>query len=68
MDVRDLIERLQKFPQEDEVMILDGFNGGGLLRDINLGPVVKEISDKDEDSDGEGRKGERVVAMGYGCY
>ncbi|MBW4460545.1 MAG: hypothetical protein KME47_09930 [Nodosilinea sp. WJT8-NPBG4] len=65
-----LIERLNKIDGDFEVMILDGFNGGGYLRDINLGPCLTSIdSDNVENcADCEGRLAEIVIEMGYGCY
>lgn len=73
MKLSDLIERLQKLQRQQgdtDVMVLDGHNGGGSLRDINLGPVFKNIRPKDAEATGdcEDRVGERVVALGFGCY
>lgn len=69
MKAKELAEELLKNP-ELEVMILDGFNGGGYLRTINLGPGPRTITKKDADECGdcEGRKGERIIQIGYGCY
>ena len=54
-----------------EVMILDGFNGGGSPRAINSGPreyIIKQ-SDIDEMGDCEYKVvGERVILLGYGSY
>jgi len=53
-----------------EVMILDGFNGGGYKRTINIDPSLQEITPEEDDNCGdcEGRAGELVVHIGYGCY
>ena len=52
------------------VMILDGFNGGGVPRAINLGPSshVISASDEKETADCEHMVGHKVVVLGYGCY
>lgn len=57
-------------PQDQEIMILDGFNAGGYPRTINLGPMSHIISEEDVKStyDCEDRAGEKVVILGYGCY
>lgn len=70
MKVGQLIKALQAYDPEKEVMILDGFNGGGVPRTINLGPSLREVTqqDADEASDCEELVGETVVHMGYGCY
>lgn len=72
MNVKELIKRLSEFDQELEVMVLDGFNGGGSKRDLNLGPTLGVIDEnvwgKDFSSDCEDREGESVVVIGYGCY
>lgn len=71
MTVGQLRKRLETFPDDMEVMILDGFNGGGYPRTINFGPnnyrTITE-SDANECGDCEGRVGERIVLMGYGFY
>lgn len=53
-----------------EVMILDGNNGGGAPRTINLGPKEKVIREEhaEDAADCEDIVGHIVVAMGYGCY
>jgi len=71
MNKKQLIEHLSRFDDNVEIMILDGFNGGGNKRDINFTPSnLRTISKKDaEDSaDCEGRVGENVLILGYGCY
>lgn len=67
MTVGELIERLGKFSPNKRVMILDGFNGGGEPRTINLGPTLETVEDNG-DYDCEGLNGEKIVVMGYGCY
>lgn len=71
MTVKDLIEHLNKFPKNTEVMILDGFNGQGNKRDINFTPSnLRRITKQDDENCGdcEGRLGENVIILGYGCY
>lgn len=70
MNVSELIEQLKKFDGDMEVMILDGFNGGGCPREINLGPSTSKITlwNAGESADCEGRAGEKIVRLGYGCY
>ena len=70
MTIQKLIERLNQFPSDMEVKILDGFNGGGVPRTINLGPYTQTItSDDAKDAiDCEDLEGEEVVIIGYGCY
>ena len=71
MLVKELIARLQKLDQDKEVMILDGFNGGGHPRTINLGPGEHDIeaADIENASDCEDFKvGDVVIRMGYGFY
>jgi hypothetical protein len=70
MTVADLIERLRKVRQDAEIMILDGFNGGGEPREINLGPttVVITRSNANAAADCEELVGQKVIILGYGCY
>ena len=70
MTVKQLIDRLSKYPIDSEIMVLDGFNGGGELREINLGPFHQTITKKnaDDGADCEGKVGKKVVVIGYGCY
>lgn len=71
MKVRDLIERLQRVDPDFEVMILDGANGGGVPRAINLGPTERTVTPDDLDAtdDVDGIElGAAVVVLGYGCY
>jgi len=73
MKISELIRKLEAIQATEgdlEVMILDGFNGGGVPRDINLGPSLRLISEYDahETGDCENRVGEHIVRIGYGCY
>ena len=70
MKIKDLIKQLEQFEGNTEIMILDGFNAGGYPRIINVTPMVCDISEDDADmcADCEGRVGEQIVVMGYGCY
>ncbi len=70
MKKSELIKRLEKIKGDPDVMILDGFNGGGHPREINLGPYRSTITGLDDQTtaDCEGRRGERIVVIGYGCY
>lgn len=69
MKAQELADILLKDPTL-EVMILDGFNGGGEPRDINLGPTEQVITqdNADEGADCEGKVGQKVLIIGYGCY
>lgn len=71
MNVDQLIKHLSRFNKNTEVMILDGFNGGGNKRNINLTPPDLEIISKDDEEtsgDCADRVGEKVIILGYGCY
>lgn len=70
MTVQELMKRLEAFHPSMQVMVLEGFNGGGILRDINSGPKLRTIDqiDANETADCEDRVGENVVAIGYGSY
>lgn len=72
MKISELISYLknqEKLLGDIEVMILDGFNGGGYPREINL---IREhkitLEDCDESADCEGKFLDDVVLLGYGCY
>lgn len=70
MTVKELIEALQGYNENREVMIIDGFNGKGVPRTINYGPsplVIQHI-DADDTADCECRVGESVLVIGFGCY
>jgi hypothetical protein len=70
MTVTELIQELMDVPLNTEVMILDGFNGGGEPREINLGPSLRKITKKNaqESADCENKVGNTVLVIGYGCY
>jgi len=70
MTVAQLISRLQAYDPNSQVMIRDGFNGGGEPREINLGPTTQKITqaNADDGADCECIVGQIVVVMGYGCY
>lgn len=69
MTKAQLIKRLADYPDDALVMILDGFNGGGRPREINLVALrVVEDADAAETADCEDLVDEMVVALGYGCY
>ena len=70
MTKAQLIAELAPFSDDTEVMILDGFNGGGEPREINLGPMKQKITKKNakEGADCEGKVGNTVAIMGYGFY
>jgi hypothetical protein len=70
MTIAELREQLAEFPDDMEIMILDGFNGGGVPREINIRPWTQVITEQEaaDTDDCEGRVGETVVAMGYGSY
>jgi hypothetical protein len=66
----ELIKKLQAFPPNAQVMILDGFNGAGAPREINLGPSMDQVTEVDalESADCEGLEGQFIITLGYGCY
>lgn len=71
MTISALIERLSKVDPDAQIMILDGFNGGGVPREINLGPMdhVVTAKDVDETCDCEGLgEGTRVFVLGFGNH
>lgn len=73
MKASELIEklkRMQALQGDPEVMVLDGFNGGGHPRALNLGPTLRCITQEnaDESGDCEDRVGLRVVVIGFGSY
>lgn len=70
MTVGQLIKRLLAHDLNQEVMILDSFNGAGMPREINLGPAEQGITqvDADDCADCEDKVGQVVVVLGFGCY
>lgn len=69
MKIKDLIKILNTYNQDDTVMILDGWNGGGTPREINL-DTTQEINNQDakDCADCENLVGRTVVVLGFGCY
>lgn len=67
MNVAELITRLQKFDQSTEIAILDGFNGGGSPRTVNLGPYLSKTCGLDLD-DIETPEGCDIIILGFGSY
>lgn len=70
MTIAELIERLAALPPDQSVMILDGFNGDGIPREINFGPTERQLTEPNASQafDCEGRAGEKVIVLGFGCY
>lgn len=70
MTVKELIKILQLKNQDMEVMILDGNNGGGVPRSLNLGPTHRFITEANhkESADCENRMGEPIIVLGFGSY
>jgi hypothetical protein len=77
MKISELIAKLGEYDPDMEVVILDGFNGGGQPRTINLGPcewdaeTLEEMAEMDcepDYSDIDSKPGTPIVIMGYGCY
>ena len=70
MTSAELIAWLQKNVAPDtQVMILDGFNGGGFPIDINLKSHHRVVKgDVEHTADCEGMIGKLVAVLGYGCY
>jgi hypothetical protein len=70
MKIKELIAALELCDPEQEVMILDGFNGGGSPRTINFGPCLHLVDQKEADdaADCEDLVGQHVQVLGYGCY
>ncbi len=70
MTVADLRARLAIFPDDTEVMVLDGFNGGGEPRTINFGPIQRTITEDNakECGDCEGKVGAEIALIGFGSY
>ncbi len=68
MTVKELKEYLSKFEDNQEVMIRDGFNGGGDLRVINC--KTESVMDFDDEGvyDNKELLGTKVVELGFGNY
>lgn len=63
----ELAKRLLEMP-DCEITILDGFNGGGNPRTINLGPRLTNIDEYNYDTDDIETKRGNIIVMGYGFY
>ena len=70
MKVGKLQRILNLFHPDMEIMILDGFNGSGVPREINVHPRIHRISNQDAEStaDCEDKIGEHVAVVGFGSY
>lgn len=70
MTKKELLARLEKYPDDMQIMIQDGFNGGGNPREINYGPIDYVITNTDacETADCESIRGKKVIVIGFGCY
>jgi hypothetical protein len=70
MTKAELIAALEPFSDSEQVMILDGFNGGGNPREINHGPQKRIVTEADADdaADCEELIGKQVIILGYGFY
>jgi hypothetical protein len=73
MNITELIKQLEilrSINGDVQVMVLDGFNGDGKPRDLNLGPLLRTIDDYDAAyvGDCENRQGETVAVIGFGSY
>ena len=70
MTKRELLQRLAKYDDDMEIMIMDEFNGNGAPRTINFGPVITVVTDADADetSDCEEIAGQEVIVIGFGSY
>lgn len=69
MTKAELFKRLADVPDDQELMILDGFNAGGFPREINVyhEHTVTE-KDAEECGDCEELVGTKVFVLGYGSY
>lgn len=63
-----LKDKLSKFDDSLEVMVLDGFNGGGDPRNISISSEPIEITSEYKGHDCEGKIGDMVVILSYGNY
>lgn len=70
MTVQELIKHLSEHDLNKEVMILDGFNGGGQPREINFGPTERVITSENAGhcGDCEHLMGVEVLVLGFGSY
>ena len=68
MTVAELKDYLNKYKDNQEVMIRDGFNGGGNLRVINSKSESRLDFDDEGVYDDKGLLGTKVVELGFGSY
>jgi hypothetical protein len=70
MTKKELVQKLERFPDDVQVMIKDSFNGAGIPREINSGPREHKITkeDAEESADCEEIVGQKVVVIGFGSY
>jgi hypothetical protein len=70
MTINELIQQLSEHDLDKEVMILDGFNGGGQPREINIGPTERVITTDNAGHcfDCEHLLGAEVIVLGFGSY
>lgn len=69
MKAHELAKKLLSMPNH-EVTILDGFNGGGDPRTINIGPTKRDLSEPNmnyDTDDIETQSGD-IIILGFGCY
>jgi len=68
-DLEAILAKAKVESGDIEVMILDGSNGGGVPREINI-DSYKVITEEhaDDCADCENKVGEKVFTLGYGCY
>lgn len=68
MTVKELKDYLNKFDDNQEVMIRDGFNGGGNLRIINCKTESSMDFEDEGVFDNKELIGTKVVELGFGNY
>lgn len=71
MTVSELLHSLWELDGNLEVAILDGHNGGGQPRTLNLGPHLEERDGNGDDRDTSDLcdiEASSWVVLGYGCY
>lgn len=69
MTKAQIIARLAEYPDDQEIMILDSFNGAGIPREINLiSTRAITIKNAEETVDCEDIVGQEVIVLGFGCY
>lgn len=74
MTLNQMIEQLTAFQRagfgDKQFMVLDSHNGGGMPREVNLGPNIHTVTvqESEECADCEDVMGEHVIVVGFGCY